>query len=190
MKYRFAALRFVEDRNLVDRVYWYLAEFPLKEGEFVLAPVGERNRLQRAQVERTLSATEETAPYDVRLAKHVVAKCGARKLVADGVTCYELGGVKYDEKRYTAFQRVLVSDEIPKRFTELNSYGVVKTVIPAQTGREEALRIVADTAGCVLVAGGGAREIGEALLALARGEDIAFGSLSPAELRALAQKLL
>ena len=123
---RFAALRFAEDANLSDRAYWYRCPFPVRVGERVLAPVGVHNRLQRAEVGRVLEGAEEDAPYDARLIKCVAARAGARKLSAGGQAFYELGGVRYDEKHYTRFGRVLVGGAAPKGEARgtLAAYGV------------------------------------------------------------------
>ena len=99
----FAALRFSEDENIADRVYWYRADFSVKEGERVLAPVGSHDRLQCARVERVLEAREEDAPYDIRLIKRVAAHLGARSFLWEERPCLELGGVRYDSKRFTRF---------------------------------------------------------------------------------------
>ncbi len=111
MKYDFAALRFCEDENIRDRVYWYLSDLPLKENEEVLAPVGVHDRLQKARVERFTSAEEEDAPYDVRLIKRVAAKMGERKLSIGGAEFAEFGGVRFDDRHYTRFSRVIYSEE-------------------------------------------------------------------------------
>ena len=71
----FAALRFYKDLNIGDRLYWYLSEFPVCAGEKVFAPVGTRNRLQKAIVERTAKADKENAPYDISLIKKIEARC-------------------------------------------------------------------------------------------------------------------
>lgn len=191
MKYLFAALRFFEDGNLSDRAYWYLCDFPVKAGEEVFAPVGMRNRLQKGRVERTVAAEEENAPYDVALCKHVAAKCGDRKREADGFLCYELGGVPYDEKRYTAFGRVLISEEKPQTLSVLEKLGV-KDRIDADDA-EEALRALAGADGRALVCGKGARDVAAALYSLVRGGAEAFAEeyrLSADEISALARKLL
>ena len=99
----FAALRFTEDDNIRDRVYWYRLDFPARTGGRVLAPVGSHDRLQCARVERILEADERDAPYDVSLIKRVAAPYGARSFLWEGRTCYELGGVRYDQKRFTRF---------------------------------------------------------------------------------------
>ena len=190
MKRLFAALRFVEDGNIADRVYWYLAEAPLKEGEFVFAPVGLNNRLQRARVEKLLSAEEENAPYDVRLLKRVAARCDGRKLTMDGICCYEFGGARYDEKRYTAFGRVLVSEEIPQALAELRTYGVTETLAPAECGAAETVRGILRARGCVLVCGGGAAQTAKTLIAFLRGEGSEIAEfLSAEECRLLKEKL-
>ncbi len=100
---RFAALRFTEDENIRDRVYWYRCAFEIKAGERVLAPVGSHSRLQCARVERVLLAEEKDAPYDPALLKDVAAPLGARSFLWEGRTCFELGGVRYDKKRFTRF---------------------------------------------------------------------------------------
>ena len=101
---RFAALRFTEDENIRDRVYWYRCAFETKTGERVLAPVGSHDRLQCARVERVLFAEEGDAPYDPALLKDVAAPLGARSFLWEGRTCFELGGVRYDQKRFTRFR--------------------------------------------------------------------------------------
>ncbi len=166
MKRLFCALRFTEDENLAGRTYWYVCDFPAEEGESVLAPVGSRNGLQRAVVERIKLCEERDAPYDMRLIKRVEARAGERLLTADGVRCVELGGVKYDAKRYTRFRRVLVSEQIPQRTEELKAYGVAR--ILAADGDVFAALLGGE--GCALVCGAGAKQTGETLLRAARGE--------------------
>ena len=152
MKRDFAALRFTADSNLSDRVYWYLTEFALSQGERVLAPVGVHDRLQEARVEKTLSAEERDAPYDLRLIKKVAAKYGARKLVLDGAELLEFGGVRYDEKHFTPFGRLLLSKSLPADRAEIALCGVTKTLLYAAD--DPALyREIAHSAGCVLLSG-------------------------------------
>ena len=81
---RFAALRFTEDENIRDRVYWYRCPFGTRAGERVLAPVGSHDRLQCARVERVLLAEEGDAPYDPALLKDVAAPLGARSFLWEG----------------------------------------------------------------------------------------------------------
>lgn len=165
MEYLFAALRFTEDENLCDRVYWYRTEFALATGERVLAPVGSHDRLQCAVVERVVSASEENAPYEVALCKKVAAKQGARKLTAGGIACLELGGVKYDEKHYTDFHRILIADELPPDCSALRAYGV-EAFLPAEDiVLEEFPKI--DT--CMLIYGASARTLAAQILADIRG---------------------
>lgn len=166
MKYEFAALRFVEDKNISDRVYWYLTENPLEIGEKVLAPVGIHDRLQLAQVVKTLTATKETAPYDVQLVKSVATLYGARKLTADGIDLLEFGGVRYDEKHYTPFGRLLLAKEFPKTTDELKDYGVTEIL-----GDEEKdpYAKIADTKGCVVVVGAAGEKVFKSLFEFVRG---------------------
>lgn len=165
MKYDFAALRFTEDENISDRVYWYSCAFPVKEGEGVLAPVGARNRLQFARVERTLTADEAHAPYDVRLIKSVEAKFGARKLTIGRFVCFELGGVRYDEKHYTRFRRILFSEfageanDCERR--RLKEYGV-DNIVSAQSLAE------IPSEGCVLLTGEWAKRLAEEIICVVR----------------------
>lgn len=187
MNYLFAALRFFEDGNISDRAYWYLCDFPVKAGDEVFAPVGMRNRLQKARVERILSAPSEGAPYDVALCKHVAAKCGDRTRTAGEFVCYEMGGVKYDEKRYTAFHRVLVSGETPQTLSVLAELGVDEAVRADDVG--DTLRALAETRGRVLLYGKEARETARVLLRLARGEETGEYGLTERERLALAEKL-
>ncbi len=169
MTYDFAALRFTEDENLVDRVYWYLCTFPVKEGEGVLAPIGAHSRLQFARVERTLTASEENAPYDLRLLKQVAAKYGARRLAVGRMICFEMGGLLYDSKHYTRFKRILftIFEDEPNEEEKnlLTAYGVTETVKAAS------LREIPDTE-CVLLMGEHARPLAEQiLLSVRKGED-------------------
>lgn len=161
MTYDFAALRFIEDENIAGRVYWYLAGFPVTAGEFVLAPVGSHNRLQLARVEKTLSAARSSAPYDPQLCKRVEAPYGARKLVVQRAVCFELGGVKYDEKHYTHFRRILFTafaGELNAGERELlSSYGVTRVI--AAGSAEEIL-----PEGCTLITGKNAFRLAEEIL--------------------------
>lgn len=186
MKYLFAALRFFEDGNISDRAYWYLCDFPVKAGDEVFAPVGMRSRLQKARVERVLSAGEEDAPYDVALCKHVAAKCGDRTRAAGDFVCQDMGGVKYDEKRYTAFGRVLVSEENPQTLSVLEELGVDEAVRADDVG--DALNALLQARGRVLLHGKKARETAHVLLLLARGAAEDCG-LTARERIALAEKL-
>lgn len=102
----FAALRFTEDVRLSDRVYWYLTDLDVKEGEAVLAPVGAHDRLQKARVEKTLKADDAHAPYPVALIKRVAARAGEREKEIRGVPCLDFGGVLYDDRHYTRFGRL------------------------------------------------------------------------------------
>lgn len=99
----FAALRFYKDENLADRLYWYRSDFAVKEGDKVFAPVGARNRVQKAIVERILQADEKNAPYDVALLKRLCAPCGAEEFAIGDLNVRDLGGIAYDERHYTRF---------------------------------------------------------------------------------------
>ena len=192
MKERFAAVRFFEDGNISERTYWYLCDFPVKAGDEVFAPVGARNRLQRGRVERTRGTEEGDAPYDAALCKRIAAPCGAKTRTAGDFTCYETGGVRYDEKRYTAFGRVLVSAEKPKTLSVLKDLGADAAIDAEDAGR--ALCALARTEGRALLYGAKAGEAARFLLALARGEETgeraAEYGLGEKELAVLAAKLL
>ena len=183
MKRRFAALRFCGDANLSNRTYWYLAPFPVKAGDEVLAPVGMRDRLQRALVERTLAAEDSEAPYDVRLCKSIASRYGDRVRAVGGVNAREFGGVRYDEKHYTRLGQLLISDEVPKEST-----GDILEVSLSDMDIPNALRTLIASETCVLICGKGARELGLQLVHFARGE--AALPLTEEELSLLAEKLL
>lgn len=168
MEYRFAALRFSADVNLSDKIYWYLCPFCAKAGDSVLAPVGIHNRLQAAVVERVLFAEERDAPYDLRLIKEVSAPCGARKLVADGREYLEFGGVKYDEKHYTPFGKLLWTGGSPSLTEGLRAYGVEKVLFGAEKENFEELSRAKE---CLLVCGGEGKRMFEALYALLGGRN-------------------
>lgn len=167
MKYDFAALRFYNDQNIRDRLYWYASDFPLTVGENVLAPLGMHGRLQAAVVEKVISADREHAPYDVDFIKRVICRVGERRIVADGVECLEFGGVKYDEKHYTPFGRVLLAKDKPKQTEELKLYGV-ENVLSCE-GNDALYEEIASVKGCVLLYGERGRTVFEALLALVKG---------------------
>lgn len=168
---RYAALRFAEDENIADRIYWYACGFPVSAGERVLAPVGPRDRLQRAVVERTLEGTEADAPYDPRLIKQVVAKAGARRLSVGGEDFVELGGVRYDRKHYTRFGCVVAGRRLPSEAgEELSAYGVVR-FLDADTAELTELLRELEKEGCTLIYGARAAGAAVCLLHLAGADE-------------------
>ena len=73
-KMLFAALEFPNDINVAGRLFWYgCRDQSIAEGDWVLAPLGRHNRLQKAIVQKTLWATEEEAPFPIHIIKYV--KC-------------------------------------------------------------------------------------------------------------------
>lgn len=169
MKYLFAALFFSEDKNLADRGYWYLCPFPVRAGDRVIAPVGAHNRLQAARVGRTLEAEEANAPYDLRLIKRVTAKYGARKLTVGEAELLEFGGVRYDDRHYTAFGQLFLSREDPEK-TQFCGYGIAKSL--QTSAADPALyREIARSAGGVLLFGGEGEAAFRRLYAFLRGEE-------------------
>lgn len=165
--YLFAALRFTEDVNICDRVYWYLADFLVQAGERVLAPVGPHDRLQCARVERVAVCSSADAPYDVALCKHIEAPFGARKLEIAGTVCIELGGVRYDDRHFTRYCKILFAQTPPTELAALRAYGVERLI---EAG-EDALSELARAKECVLLYGEGARELAQLILSIVRGED-------------------
>lgn len=158
----FAALRFMWDSNLSNRTYWYTLPFVSKVGARVLAPVGMRDKLQCAVVERILEADARRAPYDARLLKAVAAPLGARKIVLDGVSCRELGGVLYDEKHYTRLGRVIVGNA-----EEGRGYGIAQVLICERRPMCELLISLCGAGGGVLLKGARAEEVAAVLLSAA-----------------------
>ncbi len=127
MPFDFALLRFTEDENIAERVYWYLCDGDLSAGDRVLAPVGSHNRLQLARVEKVLRAEEKGAPYQISLLKRVTAKYGARRIpLSFAKNCRELGGIRYGEKFFTRYNVFLRSDFPTDRedVKLLRNYGV------------------------------------------------------------------
>ena len=184
MKFDFAALRFFEDPNISDRVYWYLCPFPVKEGELVLAPVGSHDRLQCARVERTRSAEPENAPYDLRVIKEIAAKAGAHKRDFNGYLCRDLGGMRYDRKRFTRYGVFLCAEGVPSKdaLDALYDYGA--EVVEAGECNSAALwRTLARANDPVLICGACAKEIAARLLLLAGvcAEDVKRVRLSAGE---------
>lgn len=172
----FAALRFTEDENLRDRIYWYLAPFPVKAGERVLAPVGPHDRLQCARVERIDSFTEEDAPYPPVLCKSILAMYGEREVRA-GV--FDLGGVRYDDRHFTRLGRILIARDA----SDSDGLAVKKCSICDDNW----LKTAAEERECVLLFGEDIREAAALILRIVRGEDVE--SVPPSVLLALREKL-
>ncbi len=172
----FAALRFTEDENLSGRIYWYIAPFPVKDGERVLAPVGPHDKLQCARVERTDHFREEEAPYPPILCKHILARLGEREVKA-GV--FDLGGVRYDDRHFTRFRRILIAED--------GSLGAGLPVKAVDAGKEGWLAAAAEEKACVLLFGETVREAAELILRIVRGEDAE--DVPPSILLALRDKL-
>ena len=159
----YAALRFAEDANLSDRTYWYASAFALAAGERVIAPVGVHDRLQRAVVERVIVRGEP--PYDGRMLTEVAARDGARRFRAGGGSFLELGGVRYDDRHYTRFGRVVLGHGVPQdALASLRAYGVDMICRTEEDGAAEILRALSCEPNCALVAGAGAGTIGASLL--------------------------
>lgn len=115
----FAALRFYRDINIHEKLYWYRSPFAVTDGERVFAPVGTHNRLQKAVVERALEADEAHAPYDIALIKDIVGRCETRSFPLGGGVCTDLGGIRYDDRHYTRYDRIFVlSGRAGKKETE------------------------------------------------------------------------
>ena len=159
---QFAALRFERDENLADRTYWYVCPFPVKAGARVLAPVGARDKLQCAVVERAVEADANCAPYDVRLIKQIASPLGARKVVLGSAVCRELGGVLYDEKHYTRLGRAIVGNA-----EDGCDYGIMYTLSCEQRPMRELLPAACGAHGCVLLTGPRAEDVAAVLLSAA-----------------------
>lgn len=185
MKQSFAALRFIEDGNIAENVYWYLCEFAVEAGERVLAPVGAHNRLQCARVERTLTAEKENAPYDVRLIKKVAAKYGVCERNFGGYVCRDVGGRRYDTKRYTRFGEVFYGEATPsgEQLSALHASGIA--VVHAG---EDALGALARANAPVLICGAGTTDTAKKLFAVVCG--VSGEGLTPEEITLLKNKLI
>lgn len=183
--FRFAALRFLADENLDGRLFWYLDPLSLEAGEEVLAPVGMRDRLQCAVVERTLAARAEDAPYDLALIKKTVARRGERTRMLGDVEALDFGGVRFDEKHYSRYGRVLLS----KAEVNAEKFGIRTQIVAPMSEDEGVYREI--LRGNVLLCGGEGKEIFRRLYALLRGKDRALSSLhlGERELFALAHSL-
>ena len=163
----FAALRFYKDSNISDRLYWYLAEFPVCAGEKVFAPVGTRNRLQKAIVERTVEAEKENAPYDIALVKKIEARCEVQRFELANAECIDLGGIRYDDRHYTHFYRVSFCAREELSFEEkaylkergLGAFIHTGEVCDVENGEH------------VLIFGADARDIAHKIIGAARGEE-------------------
>ena len=130
----------------------------------MFAPVGMRNRLQKAVVERTLEADGEHAPYDIRFIKEIASRCETRSFVLGGSICTDLGGIRYDDRHYTRFHRVAFCFGLNEEGTrEAVSCGYALL----QADENE---IIPQTERALLV-GERAKEYARAVIAAARGEE-------------------
>ncbi|MGN0808104.1 MAG: hypothetical protein ACI4MN_06650 [Candidatus Coproplasma sp.] len=81
-KMLFVALEYPDDINVAGRLFWYgCRDESIAEGDYVLAPLGRHNRLQKAIVCKTLWATQEQAPYPLHIIKYVKCRYGERENV-------------------------------------------------------------------------------------------------------------
>lgn len=68
----FVSVEFIDDPNVVGIKYWY--ECPIKTvqvGDYVIAPLGRHNNLQRGVVREVRMANEYESPFPIYLIKHV-----------------------------------------------------------------------------------------------------------------------
>lgn len=165
----YAALRFLEDNNLCDRTYWYLSKSLLTAGEFVYAPVGPHDRLQKAKVETAFAAKDP--PYPPELCKQVTARESDRFLQLGGAPFTDLGGLRYDDRHRFRFRRILATpqEEIEDEWEGKAEIVHRKDVSPSSLSGKR----------CTLVCGIGAEELAAEILQW----------LGKKELRALREKL-
>ena len=165
----FAALRFVSDANISDRVYWYLAPFPLAAGESVYAPVGVHNCLQLARVERVLTAEAQNAPYDIAVIKRVEHRAKERVFSIGGVALRDLGGILYDAKHYTHYNRIVFAESGQFNAPYPEDYGrLLNVTARGEVAIEQAIN---GGEGALLITGSGAREYARKILLAARGRE-------------------
>ncbi len=173
--YSFAALRFIEDENIFDRVYWYLSPFALSLGQTVFAPVGPHDRIELARVERVETAAAQNAPYDMKLMKKIEAVT-ERKLFFAGVEAIEFGGLRYDSHRYTRFHKLCYVPTMPETLTLAEAYGL-DTVVADVSDFAVVFRALIGGHGVLLVGGEG-RSCCKTSLAFLRGSLEAEHALS------------
>lgn len=162
----FAALRFTGDKNISDRLYWYLSRIGLEAGESVFAPVGTRNRLQLARVERVVQAEKENAPYDTALIKCVEARAEEKMIFCGEIVCRDLGGILYDDRHYTRFSRVAFCERerlLKEEEKALRKAGFRHIMYAGQP--------LEPVHGAVLIAGNGAKEYARKIILAARGKE-------------------
>ena len=139
-------------------------------------------------MEKTLSAGEQDAPYDMRLIKRVAAKYGARKLVENGAEFLEFGGVRYDEKHYTPFGKLLLAKEPLPASCGIGAYGVEKTL--SLSADDPALyEEIAHTMGGILLFGKEGEAAFRNLYAFLRGESRALAGIDGEILSLIKEKL-
>ncbi|MCI8499768.1 MAG: hypothetical protein HFE28_04075 [Clostridia bacterium] len=163
----FAALRFFKDENLADRLYWYRSDFTVKEGDKVFAPVGARDRVQKAIVERVVCAEEANAPYDIALIKRLCALCGAESFEIGSLRVRDLGGVAFDERHYTRFSRLAFCEHIQPLTAEERAL-VRRAGYDGVIEEGEGLEAVSSCSR-ILIVGQNAREIARKIISAARG---------------------
>lgn len=183
--FEFAALRFTEDENLSDRVYWYRSPFPAETGGRVLAPVGARCRLEAARVERVMKAERENAPYPFDLLKSVISPDPVPLPEIGGVLFRDFGGMRYDRIRYTVPRVLYYADTMPEDADTVRAFKVERIFEAPMSDDEEIYRAILGH-GTLLVGGEG-KEIFRTLLRFVRGK----GGLpvSEREARAVARRL-
>ena len=70
----FAKVEIVEDGAFKGSKFWYISEIKdVKEGDFVLAPIGVNNRLYKARIERIDKfVNSQVSPVPMKRAKKIV----------------------------------------------------------------------------------------------------------------------
>ncbi|MGN1103699.1 MAG: hypothetical protein ACI4QI_02370 [Candidatus Coproplasma sp.] len=112
----FVALEFPQDINVAGRLFWYgCRDRSVTEGDWVLAPLGRHNRLQKAIVRKTLLATEEDAPYPIHIIKYVRCRYEegvngqnsdmVPEICIEDIAKYTDGINVYDEGNCTAYSK-------------------------------------------------------------------------------------
>lgn len=70
-EFRFVAVEFPDDPNVVGRTYWYLCPDEAQIGDGVCAPLGRHNNEQRGVVRKIVYADEFDAPYPLYAIKKI-----------------------------------------------------------------------------------------------------------------------
>ncbi len=142
MEYFVYSLKFIYDKNIDKREYFYRSDIRFLEGDEVVAQIGPNGKFQVGKVTGAFSVTAEgklkrepvsynlfkvesslkkgeiQPPYPVQSLKEIVCKYSFRKVkISPAVNARDLGGIFYDEKHVTAYGSLIRSESKCEKFS-------------------------------------------------------------------------